>query len=450
MLSKPKSTVQLGFYSTFEEQLNHQHPLYILANQINWKMFDDTFAELYSEEGRPAKPIRLMVSLLMLKHIRNISDESVVEQWFENIYYQYFSGEKSYACGEPCEASELVHFRNRIGEKGIELIFKESIRINGKDAQEKEATSDTTVQEKNITFPTDNKLHRKIIKKCVAIADKEAIELRQSYTRVVKRLLMDQRFRNHPKNKGKAKKADKKIRIIAGRLVRELDRKLPPSLYQSDLLLFKKVLAQQKNDTNKIYSLHEPHVQCISKGKEHKKYEFGSKVSITTTKNTGVIIGALNIEKNVHDSKTLQPAIEQQQRLTGNIVKNNFVDRGYRGVKEVLGTKIILPDKPGKHRTHYEKQKLRNGFKRRAAIEPKISHLKADHRLSRNFYGKIKGDNINVMLAAAAMNFKRMMNKWKLNPLLFLFRFLKTVSNFIKTQYSQIFNPLSLSLVFKG
>ena len=450
MLSKPKSTVQLGFYSTFEEQLNHQHPLYILANQINWKMFDDTFAELYSEEGRPAKPIRLMVSLLMLKHIRNISDESVVEQWFENIYYQYFSGEKSYACGEPCEASELVHFRNRIGEKGIELIFKESIRINGKDAQEKEATSDTTVQEKNITFPTDNKLHRKIIKKCVAIADKEAIELRQSYTRVVKRLLMDQRFRNHPKNKGKAKKADKKIRIIAGRLVRELDRKLPPSLYQSDLLLFKKVLAQQKNDTNKIYSLHEPHVQCISKGKEHKKYEFGSKVSITTTKNTGVIIGALNIEKNVHDSKTLQPAIEQQQRLTGNIIKNNFVDRGYRGVKEVLGTKIILPDKPGKHRTHYEKQKLRNGFKRRAAIEPKISHLKADHRLSRNFYGKIKGDNINVMLAAAAMNFKRMMNKWKLNPLLFLFRFLKTVSNFIKTQYSQIFNPLSLSLVFKG
>ena len=450
MLSKPKSTSQLGFYSTFEEQLSHSHPLYILANQINWNIFEEAFSKLYSEEGRPAKSIRLMVSLIILKHIRNISDESVVEQWFENIYYQYFSGEKSYACGEPCEASELVHFRHRIGTEGIELIFKESIRINGKDSQEQEATTDTTVQEKNITYPTDNKLHRKIIKKCMGLAEEENIELRQSYTRILKRLLLDQRFRNHPKNKGKAKKADKKIKTIAGRLVRELERKLPPSLYQNTLALFTQVLAQKKADSNKIYSLHEPHVQCISKGKEHKKYEFGSKVSIITTKNTGVIIGAINIEKNVHDSKTLQPALSQQQRLTGSLLKNNFVDRGYRGVKEVLGTKIIIPDSPGKERTAYEKQKLRKGFKRRAAIEPKIGHLKQDHRLSRNFYKGIKGDNNNVMLAAAAMNFKRMMNKWKLNPLLFLLRFFQTVLHLIKTQYlksSVSFNP---KLVFKG
>ena len=191
-------------------------------------------------------------------------------------------------------------------------------------------------------------------------------------------------------------------------------------------------MAQKKSDSNKIYSLHEPHTQCISKGKEHKKYEFGSKVSIIATKTTGVIIGAINIEKNVHDSKTLQPALEQQQRLTGIILKNNFVDRGYRGVKEVLGTKIIIPDTPGKNRTPYEKQKLRKGFKRRAAIEPKIGHLKQDHRLSRNFYKGIKGDNINVMLAAAAMNFKRMMNKWKLNPLLFLFRFFQAILQSLK------------------
>ncbi len=413
MLSRPKSTSQLGFYSTFEEQLSHQHPLYILANTIRWNIFEEAFSKLYSEEGRPAKPIRLMVSLIILKHIRNISDESVVEQWSENSYYQYFSGEKIFACGDPCEASELVHFRHRIGEEGIELILKESIRLNGKDAQEQEATTDTTVQEKNITYPTDNKLHRKIIKKCIAIAAEEGLEIRQSYTRILKKLLMDQRFRNHPKNKGKARKADKKVKTIAGRLVRELERKLAPSLHQSILTLFKKVLAQKKADSNKIYSLHEPHVQCISKGKEHKKYEFGSKVSIITTKNTGVIIGAINIEKNVHDSKTLQPALEQQQRLTGIILKNNFVDRGYRGVKEVLGTKIIIPDTPGKERTSYEKQKVRKGFKRRAAIEPKIGHLKQDHRLSRNFYKGIKGDNRNVMLAAAAMNFKRMMNIYK-------------------------------------
>jgi IS5 family transposase len=444
MISKPKDLKQLGFYSSFEEQLSHKHPLYILANIIDWNIFESAFADLYSEEGRPAKPIRLMVSLLILKHIRNISDESVVEQWFENIYYQYFSGEKTYACGVPCEASELVHFRNRIGQKGIELILKESIRINGKDGQEKEATTDTTVQEKNITYPTDNKLHRKIIKKCIALADMENLELRQTYTRTLKRLLMDQRFRNHPKNKGKAKKADKKVKTIAGRLVRELDRKLAPiHLFRNDLQLFSKVLAQQKTDSNKIYSLHEPHTQCISKGKEHKKYEFGSKVSIMVTKTTGVIIGALNLEKNVHDSKSLEPAIAQQQRLNGITLKNNYVDRGYRGVKEVLGTKIKLPDVPDKNRTPYEKRKLRLGFKRRAAIEPKIGHLKQDHRLSRNFYKGIKGDNNNVMLAAAAMNFKRMMNKWKINPLLFLFRFFQNLLELIRVNY--LWRVLSLS-----
>lgn len=433
MLPKQASHSQLSFYSTFEEQLSHRHPLYILANRIDWPIFEKAFAGLYSAEGRPAKPIRLMVSLLILKHARNLSDESVVEQWFENIYYQYFSGEKAYACGVPCEPSDLVHFRNRIGAEGIELIFKESIRVNGKDGGEQEATTDTTVQEKNITYPTDNKLYRKIIKKCVAIASKEDIELRQSYTRTVRRLLMEQRFRNHPKNKGRARKADRKVKTIAGRLVRELDRKLTPSMHQDLLSLFKKVLAQKKTDSNKIYSLHEPHTQCMSKGKEHKKYEFGSKVSIITTKTTGVIIGAINIEKNVHDSKTLQPAIEQQQRLTGIILKNNFVDRGYRGVKEVLGTTIITPDKPGKQRTPYQKQKLRNGFKRRAAIEPKIGHLKQDHRLSRNFYKGIKGDNINIMLAAAAMNFKRIMNKWKLNPLLFLSRIFEILFKICRT-----------------
>jgi len=430
MLPKSSNTSQLGFYSTLEEQLSRRHPLYILAGLINWQLFEDSFSNLYSDEGRPAKSIRLMVSLLMLKHLRNLSDESVVEQWSENVYYQYFSGEKIFACGVPCEATELVHFRNRIGDEGIELIFKESIRINGKDGKEDEATTDTTVQEKNITFPTDNKLHRKIIKKCIALADRQGIELRQTYTRTLKRLLMDQRFRNHPKNKTKAKKADKKIKTIAGRLVRELDRKLSPGLHQDTLLLFKKILSQKKTDHNKIYSLHEPHVQCISKGKEHKKYEFGSKVSIITTKNSGVIIGAINIKTNVHDSKTLEPAIEQQQRLTGAVLKNNFVDRGYRGVKEVLGTTITIPDKPGKQRTAYQKQKLRKGFKRRAAIEPRISHLKTDHRLSRNFYKGIKGDNRNIMLAAAAMNFKRMMNKWKKNLLLFLFQFWKIILHF--------------------
>ena len=424
MLAKPKNKQQTSFFSTFEEQLSHRHPLYILSNQIEWKKFDDAFKKHYSETmGAPAKPIRLLVGLLILKHLRNLSDESVVEQWAENSYYQYVCGEEYFASAPPCVPTELVEFRKRIGEAGIELIFQESIRINGKDGKEEDAATDTTVQEKNITFPTDSKLHKKIIDKCKDMAQKENLELRQTYTRTVKKLSYDQRFRNHPKNYGKARKADRKIKTIAGRLVRELERKLPAQTlpnYFSSLAIFKKVLLQKRNDTQKIYSLHEQHTQCIAKGKEHKKYEFGSKVSIIKTKNSGVIIGALNFEKNDYDAHTLQPAIEQQQRLTGHILKNNFVDRGYRGIKNVLGTNIITPNNYS-HLNNYQKQKIRHGFRRRAAIEPKIGHLKSDHRLSRNFYKGIFGDNINVMLAAAAMNFKRMMNKWKDNPSVLFF-----------------------------
>lgn len=415
MLKKTVVTGQISFLQPgLKEQLSDKHPLYILAGKMEWQVFEDGFKKHYREDfGRPAKPIRLMAALLMLKHIRNLSDESVVEQWAENAYYQYFSGEQVFAPKEPCEASELVHFRNRIGAEGVELILQESIRVNGKGGKEDKASIDTTVQEKNITYPTDSKLHRKIISKCAAIAQKEGVELRQSYTRTLKKLGVDQRFRNHPKNGAKARRADRKVKTIAGRLVRELQRKLPAESYSAGLALFLRVLAQKRNDKNKVYSLHEPDVKCISKGKEHKKYEFGSKVSIIVGQKSGVIIGALNIPENDYDGHTLDAAMEQQQRLTGHTLKEVFVDRGYRGRKEVKGTMVHTPKKFSSKLSRYRKAKLKQGFARRAAIEPKISHLKADHRLSRNFYKGIKGDNINVMLAAAAMNFKRMMNIWK-------------------------------------
>ncbi|MDD3724658.1 MAG: IS5/IS1182 family transposase, partial [Bacteroidales bacterium] len=169
-------------------------------------------------------------------------------QWSENNYYQYFCGESTFVPGVPCEASELVHFRKRIGESGIELILKESIRINSSDSDDDNVNIDTTVQEKNITFPTDAKLHKGIITKCKQIAAQEEITLRQTYTRTLKKLSIDQRFRNHPKNKTKAKKADKKMKTIAGRLVRELERNLPPNTtYQKDLVLFQTILSQTKD-----------------------------------------------------------------------------------------------------------------------------------------------------------------------------------------------------------
>ena len=412
----PKETLknQGSLFFSLEDTLNQKHPLYILANKVNWQLFEDEFLPLYCQNnGRPGKPIRLMVGLLILKHLRNISDESVEEQWSENLYYQYFCGMSEFVSVAPCEASELVHFRKRIGESGIELILKESIRINGEDSNDEHGSADTTVQEKNITFPTDSKLHKKIIKKSLEIVAKENLPIRQSYSRTLKKLSIDQRFRNHPKNKSKAKKADKKIKTIAGRLVRELERNLPvDSVYRNELDLFNKVLAQKKNTPNKIYSLSEPDVVCVSKGKENKKYEFGNKVSVILTQNTGVIIGAMGF-RNEFDGHTLEPALNQVEKLVGKSLKTVTVDRGYRGNSHIGNTVVQIPKPFTKKQTKYQQSKLKKAHKQRAAIEPVIGHLKSDHRLNRNFYKGIFGDNINILLASAAFNFKRMMNKWK-------------------------------------
>lgn len=444
MLAKTKNKQQLGFYTTFEEQLNHSHPLYILANTIDWKKFNEAFSKHYSVNvGAPAKPIRLMVGLLILKQLRNLSDESVVEQWSENNYYQYFCGEEYFGSQPPCVPTELVEFRKRIGKDGFELILQESIRINGKDGQGTTLSADTTIQEKNITFPTDDKLYKKIIKKCQAIAEKEDIDLRQSYTRTVHKLSILQRMKHRKKGEPIARKANKKIKTIAGRLIRDLERKLTAEALQrwgADLHLFIRVLNQQKTDSNKIYSLHEPQVHCFSKGKEHKKYEFGSKVSILITQKTGVIVGALNFDQTIHDSKTLPSVLEQYTQLTGKQAKDVFVDRGYAGPKTIGETKINMP-RPQKNM----KQSQRKKHKRRAAIEPCIGHLKQNYRLNLNFLKGSYGDTINIVMAAAAMNFKRMMNLWKKNFYSFIL-FLNQLLNqlFLLGKFNQLNFELKL------
>jgi len=414
MLQIIKKDNQRSLFFSLEDSLNQRHPLYILANKIDWQMFEQAFSPLYClDNGCPAKPIRLMVGLLILKHLRNLSDESVVEQWSENNYYQYFCGNQDFTPVFPCASSELVHFRKRIGESGIELILKESIRVNGKDGEEGNISADTTVQEKNISFPTDNKLQRKIIKKCRQISQNEKINLRQSYTRTLKKLAVEQRFSHHPRNKNRSAKAHRKVKTIAGRLVRELERKLPDNhLYSSSLKIYRQVLQQTKHSKNKIYSLHEPQVQCISKGKDHKKYEFGNKASFLYTQNTGVIVGALSFS-NPYDGHTLDDALKQYQRLLGKQPASLTADRGYKGKTKIQDTLIQTPKPFSKKMSRYQQQKQKKSFRRRAAIEPIIGHTKADHRLFRNFYKGDFGDAINVMLAAAAFNFKRMMNKYK-------------------------------------
>ena len=336
MQSKKPNKNQLSFLSpTLREQLNSKQELYLLSEQIKWTYFEDEFGSLYSDQGRPAHPIRLMVSLLILKSLYNLSDEELVEQqWEMNPYFQYFGGIDILRWGQPCAATDLVHFRKRIGEEGIENILRHSIDLHGKDAQNKHVSVDTTVQEKNITYPTDAKLHKKIADKCVSIAQQEGLKLRRSYVRTTKKLVRDTYNGTHPKRRKKANAAKRKLKTIAGRLVRELERKLPHQQRTETLALFNKVLAQEQHSKNKIYSLHEPDVYCVAKGKAHKKYEYGCKGSVVLTQNTGIVVGAMTFEENVYDGHTLDVVLKQTQTLTGNYPKTATVTEAIKEVKK--------------------------------------------------------------------------------------------------------------------
>ena len=420
----PPNNLQMSFYQNLEDLLNPKDSLYKLSNKLPWEDLEKEFAPLYSKIGRPSKPVRLMVSLLLLKQIYNLGDETVVSAWVHNPYWQYFSGYKSFQWSFPIEPTDLVHFRKRIGKEGLEKIFKISIEIHGKQSLEKEVVIDTTVQEKNITYPTDVKLHKKIVDKSVKIATTEKIKLRQSYKRTSKQFVLEQRGNRSKKGKAKAKKSAKKLKTIAGRLTRELRRKLPEEVvsnYEEEIKIFEKVLSQKKGDNNKIYSLHEPNVYCMSKGKAHKRFEFGSKVSLVLTKNSGIAVGAMNFEKNIYDGHTLPEVLEQTKRLTGKEPKTAIVDRGYRGVSKVGETEIKRPKPPKKDATPYEKTKERKRFRRRAAIEAIIGHLKEDFRLSRNYLKGTFGDTANVLLAATAYNLKKWLNKETKKLTLFIY-----------------------------
>ncbi len=428
MRSKKRPTGQLHFLApTLKEQLNPKNELCLLAHEIDWDYFEGEFAPLYSNKGRPAHPIRLMTSLLILKAVYSLSDEVLVEQhWEMNVYFQYFGGVSVQQWGQPCAASDLVHFRQRIGEQGVEKILKHSIDKHGKDGKDTNVSIDTTVQEKNIAYPTDAKLHKKIIDKCVKMAKGHNIKLRRSYKRTSKRLVGDTYNGTHPKRRKKANTAKRKLRTIAGRLVRELERELPDGPRAAELGIFKKVLAQQRNGKNKIYSLHEPEVYCMSKGKAHKKYEYGCKASVVLTQKTGIIVGAMTFRTNVYDGHTLEDVLAQTQGLTGKTPKTATVDRGYKGKQTVGTTQINIPKPPLKKDNDYQKRKKRKHFRRRAAIEPIIGHLKSDHRAAKNFLKGQIGDSINFIMAAAGFNYKKLMAKLK-ETALWIYSYLKNM-----------------------
>ncbi len=416
-MSKPisRNTKQGNFlFADLIDQLNPKQPLLQLAKQIDWSVFDEAFLPLYSHLGKPAKHIRLMVGLSILKHMENLSDEVLVQRWAQDPYYQAFTGETEFQWTFPCDPTSLTKFRNRIGNEGFEKILSVSIALHQEKIAEDEMCIDTTVQEKSITFPTDAKQYLKIHKHLLKIARAEHIILARTHEKEVKQLKLCTRFAGHPKNRKRARYAVKRLKTISGRLLREIQRKMTLEqlhCYSEKFALYLRMLLQKRGSKNKLYSLHEPHIYCMSKGKAHQRYEFGTKASITTTRDSGIIIGALSFETNVFDGHTVPAVLAQVNRLTGRVPGIGIADRGYRGKSNVNDTQIVTP-KPGRKNASIEAMALaRKRFRRRAGIEPVIGHLKSDHRLKRNFLKGFTGDQINLVMAAAAFNFKKWMRE---------------------------------------
>lgn len=397
--------------ATLIEQLNPENPLIRLAKVIPWDDIEKKLSSYYPTSGRRAKPIRLMAGLLILKHLENLSDERLIHKWVENPYYQFFCGYHEFQWKFPCHPTDLIYFRKRIGEEGCREIFKASIKIHKKKALEKEVVIDTTVQEKNITYPTDTKLHLKIIASCIRIAQTECIKLNRTYNKELKSLIRQIRFSKSNVHLKKLGRAKARIKTIAGKLFRVVKSKLPKEIfdnsYKSIFAIFENKLNQQKNSKDKIYSIHEPHVACIAKGKAHKKYEFGSKVSLAMTKTSTIIVGAYNHQGNPHDSKTLKYILQDVFDMRGTRPTIAYCDRGYRGESVVKQTQIKIPEVPKKNATPKEKKKGRKIFGRRSAIEPVIGHVKHDFRMGRNYLKGVLGDIVNMLLAVAAFNFRK-------------------------------------------
>lgn len=419
MLGKSPVNQSELFRPMMLDYIDNHHELVLLANKIDWKYFEKEFEPLYSKVGNASHPIRFMVGCLLLKHLYNLGDETLAQAWVMNPYMQYFCGSIFFEHEFPCDPSNFVHFRKRIGEKGIGQIFAYSIRLHEpKENKTEYVLSDTTVQENNTTFPTDAKLCKKVIDYCNKIAENEGIKQRQRYTKISKQLLRNTYNSKHPKRAKVARKSQRHLKTIALRLIRELDRKLSSEQqqkYKRMLEICSKAVTQKKDDKEKVYSIHKSFTRCIAKGKAHKQYEFGNKIGLITTANKEVkIIKAIKAFIDTpYDGHTIEPLLEQMETNYQKLPKELVYDRGGRGKSEIKGVKISIPDTPKKKDTAYQKREKRKKFRSRAAIEPIIGHLKTDFRMAQNYYHGEAGPQINAFLAATAWNLKKLMKLLK-------------------------------------
>jgi transposase, IS5 family len=408
------------FRSELESILNLQHELCKLAKQIDWNYLDNEFGKIFpSQTGCPAIATRLIVGMFFLKAIYKLSDEEAVARWVENPYWQYFCGEQYLQHKFPMSPTSFSKWRKRLKEVDLEKLLEETINvglrtetIKKKDLQN--VIADTTVQEKAITFPTDQKLYQKARELLVDSAKEHGLNLKQTYSRVGKRALFKGSNYARARQMRRAQKQTKKLKTFLGRVYRNIERQLAnkPNLKPifADLLeKTEKLLNQKKDSKNKLYSMHAPEVECIGKGKAHKRYEFGVKAGIVCTHKNNFIVGAKALPGNPYDGHTLAGALDQVERLTGIRPKDSYVDLGYRGHGETE-TKVHIVG----HKQNKLSRVLRAALKRRAAVEPIIGHAKSDGHLGRNYLKGSAGDNFNAMMSAIGFNFRQILRKLRL------------------------------------
>ncbi len=417
-MSKPRQTISRQselFRIPLEKIINPKHELVLLGDKFDWSLIEQYFNQQFSVDkgGQPPLNPRLVVGLCLLKYMDDLSDEAVVKRWVDSPHYQYFCGMSYFEHELPCHPSSLTRWRGRISRGGAERILKETIRIMREEnfvSQEEfdKIFIDTTVQEKHIAFPTDAKLFVKARRILVKLAKKEGVCLRQTYEKESKLLLLEYSRKSHAKQYKRAKRSLRRLKTILGRVIRDIRRKSVTFSQRLSWVLRRATLLfnQKKSSKNKIYSMHAPEVRCISKGKAHKRYEFGNKVSIATTAENSIVVGIQSFSENHYDGKTLSDSLFQVKDILGEWPQDAYVDRGYKGYDGyVFGTQV--------HRQGLKRHsnETKSYLRKRARIEPVISHLKSDHRMGCNRLAGEFGDMMNSLLAGCAFNLRKL-GKW--------------------------------------
>ena len=408
------------FRSRLDQIIDMKHALVALADKIDWAWLDEQLAGCFSDQGRPAEPVRFMIGMFLLKHTYDLSDEQVWDRWVQDPYFQYFTGAEFFQHQLPHERSGMSHWRKRIGDR-LDILLAESLRIahdtgalNKRDLAR--VTVDTTVQPKNITFPTDAKLLETAIQQLAKLARQHGVALRQSYRRVASRAAMMAGRYAHAKQFKRMNRQIKFLRTRLGRVVRDIRRKIDgdeglQTAFAAALGRASQIRGQkQRQRGRKLYSWHAPETECIGKGKARAPYEFGVKVSLTTTnrrcKGGQFILHAKALPGNPYDGHTLKQVIEETEALTGRKIERAYVDKGYRGHDAPKPLRVF---KSGQKRGVHGQ--IRRELRRRSAIEAVIGHCKTDGHLDRNFLKGRLGDQINAVMSAVGYNL-RLILKW--------------------------------------